>query len=84
MLHCTENPDLVRRRGPWMSMRVMEIYLQEVEANTYLPSLTDDQRDFLQSMAASFPALLKQAAAFTRAGIPRQAWYYLLADQKSN
>ena len=29
MLHCTENPDLVRRRGRWMSMRVMEIYLQD-------------------------------------------------------
>ncbi|CAE7348123.1 unnamed protein product, partial [Symbiodinium microadriaticum] len=67
MLHCTENPDLVRRRGRWMSMRVMEIYLQEVEAITYMPSLTDNQRDFLQNMAASFPALLKQAAAFTKA-----------------
>ena len=83
MLHCTENPDLVRRRGRWMSMRVMEIYLQEVEAITYLPSLSSDQRTFLQNMAASFPALLRQAASFTRARIPGQAWYYLLADPKS-
>ena len=69
MLHCTENPDLVRRRGRWMSMRVMEIYLQEVEAIIYLPFLSSDQRTFLQNMAASFPALLRQAASFQRAGI---------------
>ena len=67
-----------------MSMRVMEIYLQEVEAITYLPSLSSDQRTFLQNMAASFPALLRQAASFTRAGIPGQAWYYLLADPRAD
>ena len=64
-------------------MRVMDIYLQEVEAITYLPWLTGDQRDFLQNMASSLPALLQKATSFTHAGIPRQAWYYLLADPNS-
>ncbi|OLP79200.1 hypothetical protein AK812_SmicGene40547 [Symbiodinium microadriaticum] len=72
MLHCTENPDLVRRRGRWLSLRVMEIYLQEVEAITYLPSLSADQRDFLKLMAESFPALLRKASFFQRARIPTE------------
>ena len=83
MLHCTENPDLVRRRGRWLSLRVMEIYLQEVEAITYLPSLSADQRDFLKLMAESFPALLRKASFFQQARIPTAAWYYLLFDPKS-
>ena len=81
MLHAAENPDLVRRRGRWMSMR--EIYLQEVEAVTYLPSLGADDRALLQSMADSFPFFLEKAAYFLRFGIPPLAWYFLLFDPKS-
>ncbi|OLP77151.1 hypothetical protein AK812_SmicGene42825 [Symbiodinium microadriaticum] len=67
MLHCTENPDLVRRRGRWLSLRVMEIYLQEVEAITYLPSLSTEQRDFLKLMAEAFPVFLQKATFLQKA-----------------
>ncbi|CAE7191860.1 unnamed protein product [Symbiodinium microadriaticum] len=83
MLHCTENPDLVRRRGRWLSLRVMEIYLQEVEAITYLPSLSVEQRDFLKLMTESFPVLLRKASFFQSAKIPTAAWFFLLFDPKS-
>ena len=62
----------------------MEIYVQEVEAITYLPSLTAAQRELLETMAASFPVLLYKAASLVRAGIPFQAWYFFLADPRSS
>ena len=83
MLHCTENPDLVRRRGRWLSLRVMEIYLQEVEAITYLPSLSAEQREFLKLMAEAFPVFLQKATFLHKARIPTTAWYFLLFDPMS-
>ena len=44
MLNITENAELVRRRGRWLSHRVMEIYLQEVQVATYLFRLLPAQR----------------------------------------
>ena len=78
MLTETESPDLVRRRGRWLSIKVMEIYLQEVEATTYLPSLSREAREFLAQMAHAFPALLQSAIFFRQSRIPTKSWYYLL------
>ena len=54
MLGLTENSELVRRRGRWLSQRVMDIYLQEVVAITFLPSLSIDVRDRLEALAGDF------------------------------
>ena len=64
MLGLTENPDLVRRRGRWLSVTVMEIYPQEVEAVTYFPSLRPEARLFLEQMADSFPSVLASAQIY--------------------
>ena len=36
LMDTTENPDYVRRRGRWITTKVMEIYVQEVTALTFL------------------------------------------------
>ena len=36
LLHRTENSEVVRRRGRWISVKVMEIYLQEVLVCTFM------------------------------------------------
>ena len=82
MLQLTENPDLVRRRGRWLSTKIMEIYLQEVQAATYLPSLQDDQRAALTEACDLFPYVLARVLFFTASNIPPQVWYYLLSDRK--
>ena len=79
MLEATEAPDLVRRRGRWLSTKVMEIYLQEIEATTYLPSLQREQRGFLEDMALAFQSVLQQAEFFSSTGIPTKAWFYLFS-----
>ena len=84
MLQATENPDLVRRRGRWLSTRVMEIYLQEVQATTYIPSLDTKYRAALAQACDAFPHILAKAAFFVESHIPPQAWYYLFSDRKSN
>ena len=44
MLNVTENAELVRRGGRWLSARVMEINLQKIVAATYVPWLEAAQR----------------------------------------
>ena len=39
LLHFTEDPEVVRRRGRWLSTRVLEIYLQETLVTTFVQTL---------------------------------------------
>ena len=78
MLGLTENSELVRRRGRWLSQRVMDIYLQEVVAITYLPSLAQDTRDRLDALAGDVTSILAKVLFFESRRIPRAAWYLLL------
>ena len=77
LLSISEDSELVRRRGRWVSHKVMEIYLQEISAATFYPSLSADTRQKVLQAASCFPSVLSQAAAWTRAGIPTRAWYHL-------
>ena len=77
LLQLTEDAELVRRRGRWVSNKVMEIYLQEIAAATYFPNLPKDVRENVLFNAHAFPDILKQSAAWTRAAIPTSAWYHL-------
>ena len=61
MLESTENAELVRRRGRWLSARVMEIYLQEVTAATFVPRLPSDVRAAVEQLAQAFSAILQTA-----------------------
>ena len=78
MLGLTENSELVKRRGRWLSLRVMDIYLQEVVAITLLPSLPADTRSLIEALAENFSGLLQRATFFESRHIPRAAWYRLL------
>ena len=70
-LNATENSELVRRRGRWLSLRVMDIYLQEVVAITFLPSLEPSTRECVDSLASQFTAILQRVIFFMSRGIPR-------------
>ena len=83
-LSVTENSELVRRRGRWLSLRVMDIYLQEVVAITYLPSLEPHTRACIDSLAAEFSAILRRVIFFMARGIPRAAWFAPAAFFLSN
>ena len=77
MLQQTEDSELVRRRGRWASARVMEIYLQEIAAVTYLPALQADQKKRIFAIAVGFASVLDQAVQWTRVGIQSNVWFKL-------
>ena len=81
MLHLTENPELVRRGGRWLSSRVMGIYLQEIVTTTFVPQLQGSVRTLIQQLAIGFPLVLKLALFLEASYIPRRAWYNLFAAQ---
>ncbi|CAE7502432.1 unnamed protein product [Symbiodinium necroappetens] len=77
LLQATEDSELVRRRGRWVSHMVMEVYLQEVAASTYYPGLPEATKRKVMDAAAAFPLLLDQATRWTQGNIPTGSWYYL-------
>ncbi|CAE7518902.1 unnamed protein product [Symbiodinium sp. CCMP2592] len=77
LLQIAEDSELVRRRGRWVSHKVMEIYLQEVAAVTFYPSLSAETRQKVLQAASCFPSVLQHALSWTRDNIPTQAWYHL-------
>ena len=77
MLQLTEDSELVRRRGRWASAKVMEVYLQEIAASTFLPALPPEQKRPVFLFAAGFQKVLTQAAIWFRNGIESNVWYRL-------
>ena len=69
----------MRCRGRWASHRVMEIYIQEVMACTFLPSLPRATREQVLLVAQSFTATLEQIVEWKRLGIPTASWYGLFS-----
>eukprot|EP00438_Fugacium_kawagutii_P001504 Skav202550 [mRNA] locus=scaffold2011:388236:392729:- [translate_table: standard] len=79
----TENSELVRRRGRWLSSRVMEIYLQEIEAVTYIHRLNHLQRLKISDLVLAFPSVLEKAIYFLEHGIPTSTWFNLMSHERS-
>ncbi|CAE7819443.1 unnamed protein product [Symbiodinium sp. CCMP2592] len=79
LMRQTEDSELVRRRGRWASQRVMEIYIQEVQAAVYFPALPFELREKILCLAHAFTALLEQARTWKRVGVPPASWYSLFS-----
>ena len=75
LLQVTEQSELVRRRGRWVTAKVMEVYLQEMSAARYLNCLDDGQKAKLFGMAYGFQSILRQAESFVEAMIPVTIWF---------
>ena len=78
LLMSTESSELVRRRGRWHSIRVMEIYLQEIQYVTFLERLPKESREMVEVCTAGFDDVLRPVIFFAQSGIPCNAWFYLL------
>ena len=57
-----DQPEVVRFRGRWSNNRMLEIYIQEVTANTFADTLRHDQGARLFRFAEAAPGLLAVAA----------------------
>ena len=54
----TDNSELVRFRGRWASLRMLEIYIQEVGASSILPGLPESVRTRIRLLADYAPHAL--------------------------
>ena len=74
LLYLTENSELTRRRGRWLSYRTMEIYLQEILVATAVEKLSEVSKKKVKAFAASFPEVLHFALKMMQFGIPPVVW----------
>ena len=84
LLLLTEDSELVRRRGRWVTTKVMEVYLQEVLYSTCTEKLPADVRTRVQQLAGAFPLVLRRAVQFLETGIPHQVWHRLFQAEDTN
>ena len=74
-----ESAELVRRRGRWASFRIMEIYLQEVMAATYLNDIPRTAYQKVMMAFQTFPQMFVQAQKFDACRIPENIWFYMIS-----
>eukprot|EP00435_Cladocopium_sp_Y103_P074323 s580_g48.t1 len=86
LLHRTENSEVVRRRGRWLSVKVMEIYLQEVLVCTFMEK--EEEKHLCQncwqeaaagrrrlSFLGFFPYLVRLVQSWTDSSDPNETWW---------
>jgi hypothetical protein len=73
-LSVTEDAEYVRRKGRWVSSKVLEIYLQEVTVSTYTQKMSDESVSRVDDLSRSFPKILAKAVYFKKNYIPESAW----------
>ena len=77
LLQMFEDAEFVRRRGRWVSAKVLEVYLQEISTATFQSRISEVARRRIEQVATSFPKILDQAEWFIWSGIPPIAWKHL-------
>ena len=73
-----ESSELVRRRGRWLSIQTMEIYIQEVMALTYMTDIGEEAKTLVLSAMSHFLELLALALKFSSLHLPPATWAFLI------
>ena len=77
LLQLCEDAELVRRKGRWISTRVLEIYLQEAEFATFPTRLSSETTNRVNSLCSSFPTILEKSIFLLNSSIPEEVWHRL-------
>ena len=75
LLQSTEQSEVVRRRGRWISAKVMEVYLQEVGTARFMNALNESQKDRIYGMAHCFLDVLLKCENLVAANVLSSMWY---------
>ena len=81
LMTATESAELVRRTGRWASFRIMEIYLQEVMAVTYMNEISREAYTKVMQAFSVFGDILAAVQKFDRACMPEATWFFSLSHQ---
>eukprot|EP00435_Cladocopium_sp_Y103_P022474 s2365_g5.t1 len=77
LLLVSENSELTRRRGRWLTAKTMEVYVQESASIQLVPRLPAEIKQQVLDGAESFPWLLSYAKILQQAKIPESVWYII-------
>ena len=78
----SEDSELTRRRGRWITHKVMEVYVQEISSLLqFLLRRPERIRIQILSGAALFPWSLAKAMMYFQASIPASVWYVLFKNE---
>ena len=73
----SEDAELTRRRGRWISPKVMEVYCPESNAVQFLPRLAVEVREQILKGASIFPWCLDLASRLASSSVPTTVWFIL-------
>ena len=77
ILQATESGELVRRRGRWVSQKVMDLYIQEVSSLQYLNHLPLAVKSKVMAFARAFPDVVSKAKTLHSCNVDLRAWHIL-------
>ena len=60
-----------------LSVKTLEIYLQEVQVSTYLERVKPDAKVLIELRSSGFAPTLDRCIDFLQCGVPPNTWYYL-------
>ena len=80
MLMTSENAEMTRRRGRWISSKVMEVYIQEAWSVQFMPMLPPVIKKAVFEGAGLFDWVLDFTSRFAAAGVPEKIWFFLLRE----
>ena len=82
LLEMCESPEFVRRRGRWISSKIMEIYIQEASSAQFLPMLAKQSKEKILLAVHLFPRMLRKLSFLHAANIPENAWRFLILSDR--
>ena len=83
LITVSESVELVRRRGCWITNKIMECYLQEVTSMTYLNEISPKSKSLVLQALDAFPSLLRAIINFHTCNIPANLWFFFLRKSPS-
>ena len=76
----TEDAEMLRRRGRWLSYRIMEIYAHEVTSLQFVPLQSAWTKHCIYTSMQSFHSVVEDATFYDSIKVPAQHWFVLFAS----
>ena len=80
-LQVSEDAEYTRRKGRWLSFKVMETYVQESLALVYLKRISEQSKQINFALARAFTSFLDRARQLHAAHVPFSVWYALMKQE---
>ena len=80
-LQVSEDGEYCRRKGRWLSQKVMEVYVQETTALLYLKHVSPDARELVLALAQLFPQVVNLCSQYASLSLPPSTWHILLQHE---